>query len=229
MLVPDMSSCAFGNLKASLRLAGVSVDRIEFSGVDADDQSRAAKSVDQVAHGAAAAASVDLPFDRRAEARGLHVLELPSLPVVHNCTITANREWVVKHEDITLAFLRSMVDAIHFFKTERDRTCEILQQYVAPVIGLEGPDEVEHLHLSWSGLLSAKPYPHPLAVWNVYALEAHLDPMTNFIGPLEVWDTSWLRTIDDSGFIDELYGGPERAANSRVNAAITVADPLPAR
>jgi hypothetical protein len=32
------------------------------------------------------------------------------------------------------------------------------------------------------------------------------------IGPFEVWDTSYLRTIDDSGFIDRLYGGTAPAS-----------------
>jgi len=57
----------------------------------------------------------------------------------------------------------------------------------------------------WAKLLSEKPYPHPLAVWNVYNLEVAHDPKVNFIGPFETWDLHHLRTIDDSGFVDRLY------------------------
>jgi hypothetical protein len=116
--------------------------------------------------------------------------------------------------------LRSMIDVIHFWKTQRSRVCEILERTVAPLIGIEGDDEIEHLQASWAELLSPKPYPHPLAIWNVYNLDVAPDPESNFIGPMEIWDTSLLRTIDDEGYIDELYGGIKEARNPAVNPVI---------
>ena len=75
-----------------------------------------------------------------------------------------------------------------------------------------------------AGILGGAPQPqaipHPLAVWNVYNLDVAHDPKVNFIGPFEIWDTSLLRDIDDSGYIDELYGGAQNAANPSVNIAI---------
>jgi hypothetical protein len=212
----DMSPCVLGNLKRSLELADVNHDRIRFVGID--DQG--AKAVDAVLRGEGVAANVDIPFDRRAENRGLHRLAVPSLPVIHNCTICANREWVIENEESTLAFLRSMIDAIHFFKTRKDETCAILERTMAPLVGLQGADEIEYLQEGWAELLSAKPYPHPLAVWNVYNLDSAHNPEVNFIGPFEIWDTSYLRTIDDSGYVDELYGGARQAANPPVNPVI---------
>jgi hypothetical protein len=219
VIVKEDSGCVLGNLKQSLRIAGADLDKIEF--VFLEDGERAGRQlVRAVASGQAVAASVDVPFDKQAEKHGLHRLEVPSLPVIHNATICANREWVRDNLDTTRAFLRSMIDAIHFFKTQKSRTCEILERTFAPAIGLEGADEVEHLHAVWSSLLSPKPYPHPLAVWNVYVLDILPDPRANFIGPYEIWDTSHLRSIDDSGYIDELYGGPFEARNPTVNAVI---------
>jgi hypothetical protein len=115
------------------------------------------------------------------------------LPVIHNATICVNREWALQNEETVLAFLRSMIDAIHFFKTRKSRSCEILQETLAPLVGIEGDDGIEHLHQTWSDLLSSKPYPHPLAVWNVYNLES---------------------------YIDELYGGSRAAASPPVNPVI---------
>jgi NMT1/THI5 like protein len=219
-LVTSTSACVFGNLKHSLQLAGADLDRIEF--VELRDRGgKACKAaVIAVAEGEAAAAGVDLPFDRQAEKRGLHRLPIPSVPVIHNATICANRDWVVEHEDTALAFLRSMIDVIHFFKTEKDRVCEILERELAPIVGINGPDEIEHLQRSWAELLSPKPYPHPLAVWNVYNLDVAHDPDVNFIGPFEIWDTSYLRAIDDAGYIDSIYGDAQQAANPVVNIAI---------
>jgi hypothetical protein len=219
-LVTSFAPCVYGNLRHSLLAAGADLERIEFVDIERGHDNSLGWAVEEVARGNAAAASVDLPFDRRGEKLGLQRLDVPSVPVIHNCTICANREWVVENEETTLAFLRSMVDAIHFFKTEKDRTCAILERELAPLLGLQGADEIDHLYEGWARLLSPKPYPHPLAVWNVYNLDVAHDPAVNFIGPFEIWDTSYLRTVDDAGYIDELYGGATAAANPAVTASI---------
>jgi NMT1/THI5 like len=219
-LITGTSACVFGNLKHSLALAGADLDRIEFVETNQRGAMACHAAVISVAEGEFAGAGVDLPFDRQAEKRGLHRLIVPSVPVIHNATMCANREWVETNEDTTVAFLKSMVDVIHFFKTEKDRVCEIIERRLSPLIGIGGPDEVEHLQESWADLLSPKPYPHPLAVWNVYNLDVAHDPDVNFIGPFEIWDTSLLRSLDDSGYIDELYGTARDAANPAVNVAI---------
>ncbi len=220
LLVTSAAPCVLGNLKHSLELGGADTTRIEFVITGRLGGDSCHQAVEAVARGEADAANVDIPFDKQAEKRGLHRLELPSLPVIHNTTVCANREWVSRNEETTVAFLRSMIDAIHFFKTRKDRVCEILERELAPLVGIEGTDEIEHLQRTWSTLLSPKPYPHPLAVWNVYNLDVAHDAKVNFIGPFEIWDTSYLRGIDDSGYIEVLYGGPEAAANPPVNAAI---------
>ena len=220
LILTSRAPCVFGNLRHSLELAGADPDRIEFTDVGGERAKMCRLAVEAVADGAAAAASVDPPFDHVAEKMGLRCLELPSVPVIHNATICANRDWVRANEETTLSFLRSMVDAIHYFKTEKSRVCEILERTLAPIIGLEGPDEVEHLHAAWASLLSPKPFPHPIAVWNVYNLDVAHDPNVNFVGPFETWDTSYLRSIDDSGYIDNLGGSAKEAANPAVHAAI---------
>ena len=212
--------CVYGNLRHSLEVGGVDLDKVDFVRIPRRGPSAGHDAVEMVARGEAVAASVDAPYDRQAEKRGLHPLEVPHIPVIHNATMCANGEWVRENEDTALAFLRSMIDAIHYFKTEKGKVCEILDRELASFIGLEGPDEVEHLQQVWAGLLSPKPYPHPLAVWNVYNLDVAHDPRVNFIGPFEIWNTSYLRAIDDSDYIDELYGGLQQAANPAVNPAI---------
>jgi hypothetical protein len=220
MLVTADAPCVLGNLKHSLELAGVDLDRVEFLQMKRRGLDHGKQAVEMLLDGAAEAAGVDIPFDKMAEKRGMHRLDVPTVPVIHNTTICGNRQWVIENEETTLAFLRSMIDAVHYFKTEKDRVCEILERNLVPLIGIEAPDELEYLHTTWAGLLSPKPYPHPLAVWNVYNLDVAHDPSMNFIGPFEIWDTSYLRVIDDSGYIDELYGSAEKAANPPVNAAI---------
>jgi len=220
VLVTTKAPCVYGNMRHSLELGGADLSKVEFIVPEGKGGGGRKAAVEMVARGEVDAAAVDVPYDLQGEKVGLHRLEIPSVPVIHNATICSNLEWVKDNEESTLAFLRSMVDAIHFFKTEKQKSCEIIERNLAGPLGFQGPDEIEHLHSVWAGLLSPKPFPHPLAVWNVYNLDVSHDPNVNFIGPFDLWNTSYLRQIDDSDYIDELYGTSKAAANPKVNAAI---------
>ena len=67
---------------------------------------------------------------------------LPRIPVIHNTTLCANLDWVRDNEDLVRRYLKALIEAIHFFKTEKERTCAILERELAPLIGLQGADEV---------------------------------------------------------------------------------------
>ena len=204
-ILTNQAPCVSGNLDHALRRAGVDTSKVEFIYPQRMELRDGRLAVERVARGEVDAASVDIPFDLQAKKLGLNTIELPAVPVIHNTTICASTDFVLKHEETVIVFLKALIEAIHFFKTEKQKVCEILTRELAPLVQLEGDDEVEYLQQQWSQLLSRKPYPHPLAVWNVYDLDVGHDPKVNFIGPFEPWDTHYLRLIDDSGFIDALY------------------------
>lgn len=204
-IMTRQAACVGGVLTQALKRVGVDTSKVEFV-FPRKLKGRDSLAVDLVERGEIEAAVVDIPFDLRARKRGLNVIELPSEPVIHNTTICASTEFVYRNEETVESFLKALIEAIHFFKSEKQKVREILERRMAPLIGLQSDEEVDYLREQWSGLLSAKPYPHPLAIWNVYDLDVAHDPEVNFIGPLEIWDTHYLRRIDDSGFIDGLYG-----------------------
>lgn len=204
-VLTSRAPCTGGNLDHALKRAGVDTSKVEFVYPQGTETRACRLAVEKVALGELDAANVDIPFDLQAKKRGLNVIELPAVPVIHNTTICASMDFVRKNEETVIVFLKALIEAIYFFKTEKQKVCEILRRELAPLLQLDGDDEVEYLHQQWSQLLSRKPYPHPLAVWNVYDLDVGHDPKVNFIGPFEPWDTHYLRIIDDSGFIDRLY------------------------
>ncbi|HEY3303749.1 MAG TPA: ABC transporter substrate-binding protein [Candidatus Binatia bacterium] len=210
-ILTGKAPCVGGNLEQSLKRAGVDTSQVELVYGPRERRLQAHEAVEMVARGEVDAANVDIPFDLQGRKKGLNVIQLPALPVIHNTTICANMDYVLKNEDTVIAFLKALIEAIHFFKTEKQKSRALLKKHLVPLLHLEGDDEVDYLHDQWSKLLSAKPYPHPLAVWNVYDLDVGHDPKVNFIGPLEIWDTHYLRIVDDSGFIDGLYGQSARA------------------
>ncbi|HWP60783.1 MAG TPA: ABC transporter substrate-binding protein [Candidatus Acidoferrales bacterium] len=206
--------CVSGNLRRALERAGVDASKVEFvfSAREGEGpESRLAvgrTSIDRVRRRDVDAANVDIPFDLIAKREGLNALELPALPVIHNTTICASTDFVKQNEETVLAFLKALIEAIHFFKTEKEKSCAILARELAPLIALGAEEEVEYLHAAWRRLLCAKPYPDPLAVWNLYDLDVAHDPTAKAVAPLETWDLHYVRAIDDSGFIDALYAQP---------------------
>lgn len=220
VIVSTKAPCVFGNVQKVLTTVGVDTESVDFDVWEAVGADVARRASDAVIQERADAAVVDIPFDNYGRRHGLDVLDLPEVAVVHNVTVNVRTEWMEQNPELTDAYLRSMIEAIHFFKTRRDDTCEILAQHVAPMISIDEDEDVAHLQATWSQLLSARPFPHPLAIWNVYALDVATDPDVNVVGPLEPWDTGWLKRIDDSGFIDRLYGDPSATAAGEVAPVI---------
>ncbi|MCH6546683.1 MAG: ABC transporter substrate-binding protein [Deltaproteobacteria bacterium] len=197
--------CVIGNLKHGLRLAGIDVETVEFHEAHEVGGVNGRLAVEAVANGKFDAAHVDIPFDLQAKKKGLNALDLPEVPVIHNTTICTTTTFAENNKELTINFLKALIETIHFFKTKKEETVDIIYENLRDKLHLGGRDEAEHLQTEWAKLLTEKPYPHPLAVWNVYDLDVGHDPKVNFIGPFEVWDTHLLRMIDDSGFIDQLY------------------------
>lgn len=202
--------CVCGNLRSALERAGVDISKVEFvyssrEGEGADSRLAVGySSIERVRRQEVDAANVDIPFDLQAKKRGLNAIELPALPVIHNTTICASMDFVRENEETVVAFLKALIESVHFFRSEKQKSCAILARELAPLIGLEAEDEIEYLHDQWSQLLCAKPYPDPMAVWNLYELDVAHDPKANSVAPFETWDTHYVRMIDDSGFIDAL-------------------------
>jgi ABC-type nitrate/sulfonate/bicarbonate transport system substrate-binding protein len=204
VVVTSGAPCVVGNLRHALRAAGADPDRIELvEDLNGDGRDAGLRGLGAVESGAAAGAVVDLPFDRIGERMGLRALDLPAVPVIHNVTICVNRLWAESHRDLVIDVLRSLISTIHYFKTKPEAVQRMLSEGLGPLIGVRDTQDIEYLQTAWANLLEQKPYPHPLAIWNAFQLD--LGVGTQGVTPLEAWDTSFVKSIDDSGFIDQLW------------------------
>jgi len=96
-------------------------------------------------------------------------------------------------------------DAIHFFLTRKQETLEILQEHPTPILKLQADQEVETLYDEWAQSLEKKPYPSVDAIANVFQLAVRRNPEIAGYNPLALWNTHFVRELDDSGYIDTLY------------------------
>lgn len=196
--------CVVGNLRAVLQSCGLKEEELNTEAIEVP-AGRHLEFIDRVISGEAAAALVDMPFDLYGTEKGLKIVDLPDRPVIHNTTLLATTDYIKANEETVYAFLKGFIEAVHFFKTQPDKVVPILKKNLAKRYGLEDDRYYVHLQREWARLLSKKPYPLPAAIQNVYDLDVGKDPAMKSIGPMEPWDLHYLRAIDDSGFIDNLY------------------------
>jgi ABC-type nitrate/sulfonate/bicarbonate transport system substrate-binding protein len=196
--------CVAGNLRAVLEICGLKPEEIHVEAIE-DSSGKFLQFVDRLTSGEAVAALVDMPFDLYGIKKGLKIVDLPDRPVIHNTTLLATTDYIKQNEETVYAFIKGFIEALHFFKTQPDKVIPILKNNLAKRYGLEDDEYYVHLQREWARLLSKKPYPLASAIQNVYDLDVGKDPAMRNIGPMEPWDLHYLRAIDDSGFIDNLY------------------------
>jgi ABC-type nitrate/sulfonate/bicarbonate transport system substrate-binding protein len=197
--------CVQGNLRAVLETCGLQPDEINIEAIEVPS-GKHLEFIDRVVSGEVTATLVDMPFDLYGVRKGLKIVDLPDRPVIHNTTLLATTDYIKENEETVFAFIKGFIEALHFFKTQPDKVVPILKSNLAKRYGLEEDDYYVHLQREWAKLLSKKPYPLASAIQNVYDLDVGKDPAMRNIGPMEPWDLHYLRAIDDSGFIDRLYG-----------------------
>jgi ABC-type nitrate/sulfonate/bicarbonate transport system substrate-binding protein len=148
---------------------------------------------------------VTIPHDARAAKAGAHVITVPAIPMIRGVTLTTTMTFVKHHPDEIRLLTKGFVDAIHFFLTRRHETLEILKEHASPILKLQTDGEVEALYDEWAQSLERKPYPKLEAIANVFQLAVRRDPEVSSYNPLALWDTHFIRELDDSGYIDRLY------------------------
>lgn len=198
-----LTSHAGLNIWLFLKQEGLDADRgdvelVELRGSSEDRWRR-------VVNGEFAGTFVTLPHDARAAAAGAHVIVVRAIPMIRGVTLTTTMGFVKRHEEEIRSLTRGFVDAIHFFITRKQETLEILREHAAPILKLQSDGEVEKLYDEWAQSLERKPYPSPAAIANVFQLAVRRDPEIAGFNPLALWDTHFVRELDDSGYIDRLY------------------------
>jgi hypothetical protein len=148
---------------------------------------------------------VTIPHDSRAAKAGAHVITVRAIPMVRGVTLTTTMIFVKDHPIEVRLLTKGLVDAIHFFLTRRQETLEILKEHASPILKLQSDEEVETLYDEWAQSLERKPYPSPQAISNVFQLAARRNPEISRYNPLALWDTHFVRELDDTGYIDQLY------------------------
>ena len=120
-------------------------------------------------------------------------------------TISSSSTFIAKHPDIVDRFLKGLIEGVHYFKTHPEESTKIIKE----MYDAEGPlddEAADFLYNDINRILEPKLYPAMAAVSNVFEEAIRQDKDAAKVNPMELWDLHHVRQIDDSGFIDRLYG-----------------------
>jgi ABC-type nitrate/sulfonate/bicarbonate transport system substrate-binding protein len=116
--------------------------------------------------------------------------------------LVTRQAYVRAHEDTVRRMVNAVVDAIHYAKTNREAALKIVQKYLR----IQDRDALEDAYESFViKQFPRAPYVSPAAVQTIFDLAAARDPRAKSADPQGFIDTRFVREIEQSGAIDQLY------------------------
>lgn len=186
-----------------LKQRGLDVDKDEVAILARDDH-RNKSTRDMILDGDADAALMTPPNTQLAAVAGLKVIEVESLPMILNTTVSTSLTFVRGNPDLVRRFLKGMLEGIAFFNTQPEKSKNIIQESYTRK-GTLSDEVVQQVYDNLTETLEPTLYPTLDAISNVYQLGVRQDQDAAKVSPLALWDLHHLREIDDSGFINDLY------------------------
>ena len=156
--------------------------------------------------GRVTAAVINPPSSFIAEKRGMAVIaDVAQMGLVFQHTGAATtKKFIREHNDVVRRYVRAHVEAVHKMWTDKEATIRALGKYMG-----SGLDR-EILEKSWANVMHEtlyprKQYPSVEGLKTVIDDIADRDPRAKTVKPEQFIDATFIRELDQSGFIDGLY------------------------
>jgi len=152
-------------------------------------------------------AMLPTPYKFMAQKRGFYTL-VSVLLSYQSTGVATTRTFIRESPDIVRRYVRSQIEAVHRIKTDRETALKVLVKYL-------GPQDRDILEKSYDDLSSddkfpPKQYPTLDGIKNILEPLAQTDPKAKAAKPEDFVDMSFVRELDDSGFIVDLYKSRKR-------------------
>lgn len=147
------------------------------------------------------------PTSFLAQREGFNVLtDVTGMPFQHNGIVTTKR-FIREHPNVVRRYVKSQIEAVHLMKTDRQAGIAILMKTLKAK-----PEERELVEKSYNSAMGEEVYPHkqyPSLPGLQTIIDAMLkeEPKAKDAKPEDFVDASFVKELDDSGFINNLYKG----------------------
>jgi len=153
------------------------------------------------------AAMLNPPDNVIAQKRGFFSLIGVRLPY-QGVGVSTTRSFIRENPDVVRRYVRSQVEAVHRIKTDREFGIKVLAKYLSS-------QDKEILEQTYDDIrsdekLAPKQYPTLEGIKNILDPLAETDPKAKAAKPEDFVEMRFIKELDDSGFIDDLYKGRKR-------------------
>jgi NitT/TauT family transport system substrate-binding protein len=150
------------------------------------------------------AAMLPRPDNFVALKKGFNNLMTVRLPY-QSTGVATTRTFIRENTEIVRRYIKSQIEAVHRIKTDREAAITVLARYLA----LQDTDILDRTYdgISSDEEIPPKQYPNPEGIKNILEPLAQTDPKAKAAKPADFVDVRFIKELDDSGFIDELYKG----------------------
>jgi len=149
-------------------------------------------------------AMVSIPLTAKARKMGLNALaDLQMLGLEYQHTgLAVSQNLIKSNPELVRNLTKAFVEGIHYMKTHRKESLAILQKYLKN-------DDLEALQETYDQigmtLIPEKPYPTIKGIQIMLREMGTKDPKAAAAKPEQFVDLTFIRELDKSGFIDQLY------------------------
>jgi NitT/TauT family transport system substrate-binding protein len=143
------------------------------------------------------------PTDMIARKAGFNEIATPEqLNLAYpNTSIVSTASTALKNEELIRRVMRSMVEGIYFFKTQKNASLRSIDAFTR----LGENDLLEETYRHYQDLLPGVPYPDNEGIQNVLKEIAKKDARAKNLKPESFTDTRFLKELEASGLIQKLY------------------------
>ncbi len=156
--------------------------------------------------GRVTAAVINPPSSFQAEKKGMIVIaDVAKLGLVFQHTAPATtKKYIKEHQDIVRRFVKGHVEAVHRMWTDKETTIKVLGKYMG------GGVDREFLERTRENVLTEALYPKkqmPTMEGLKFVIDdlSERDPRAKTVKPEQFVDLTFIKELDQSGFIDGLY------------------------
>ena len=143
-------------------------------------------------------ASAESAYAKRS---GFRILDMPTLPFFGS-TIVASSAGAAKRSDVMTRFMKGYLDGVRFFLNEPERS----RQYLADLLRTKDRDMIDLAYKNHpQHAMGRKPYPDMAAVKATIDVMGVRDPAVRKLRADDLFTLNYLKQLDQSGYIDQLY------------------------
>ncbi len=143
------------------------------------------------------------PFDITAKKMGFNILADMAdlgLPYQHETVATTDR-FIKEHPETVRKFLRAFIAGIHLWMTDEKKTEQILSKRLK----IKEKEILDETYVAYKKLTEKKPYPTLKGIQFQIDDVAKRNPKAKGAKPEDFINITFLKELDQSGFIDKLY------------------------